>query len=85
MTTSYFEIPHETFIGYGLGSRQNKYQGHTMWGHTGGMRGYGSHMFYDPETKVSIAILNNQSRSADGPILRHELIDELLAIVFDAL
>tara|TARA_Y100000385_G_scaffold290182_1_gene362284 strand:+ start:1457 stop:2296 length:840 start_codon:yes stop_codon:yes gene_type:complete len=85
MTTSYFDIPHPTFIGYGLGARQNSYQGHIMWGHTGGMRGYGSHMFYDPDTKVSIAILNNQSRSAEGPTLRHELIDELLTIVFESL
>ncbi len=85
MMTSYFDIPDPNFTGYGLGTRRNNYAGRVMWGHTGGMRGYGSHMFYDPESKVSIAILNNQSRSADGPILRHELIGELLEIVYDSL
>lgn len=81
MMTSYYDIPDPTFTGYGLGVRKNNYAGQIMWGHTGGMRGYGSHMFYDPESKVSIAILNNQSRSVDGPALRHELIEELLQIV----
>ncbi|MGI9550246.1 MAG: serine hydrolase domain-containing protein [Aurantibacter sp.] len=85
MMTPYFLYEDSVFLGYGLGARQNRYAGHTMWGHTGGMRGYGSHMFYDPITKVSIAVLNNQSRSEDGPLLRHELTNELLAIVFDSL
>ena len=85
MTTSYFDYGDPVFLGYGLGSRKNRYAGRTMWGHTGGMRGYGSHMFYDPIGKVSIAVLNNQSRSEDGPILRHELTNELLAIVFASL
>lgn len=85
MMTSYFNYGDPIFLGYGLGARNNKYAGHNMWGHTGGMRGYGSHMFYDPLTKVSIAVLNNQSRSEDGPLLRHELTDELLAIIFDSL
>lgn len=74
-----------TFIGYGLGVRQNVYASRQMWGHTGGMRGYGSHMFHDPRSKVSIAILNNQSRSENGPRLRHELIAEVLALVFNSL
>lgn len=85
MMTSYFDIPHPIFTGYGLGTRRNVYAGQTMWGHTGGMRGYGSAMFYDPINKVSIAMLNNQSRSEDGPILRHELVEELLDIVFNSL
>jgi CubicO group peptidase (beta-lactamase class C family) len=85
MLTSYFDIPDPVFTGYGLGVRRNKYAGRVMWGHTGGMRGYGSHMFYDPISKVSIAILNNQSRSDDGPILRHELIEALLVEVFKEL
>lgn len=85
MMTSYFDYGHPVFIGYGLGVRKNVYAGRTMWGHTGGMRGYGTHMFYDPIGKVSIAVLNNQSLSADGPTLRHELIDELLTEVFAAL
>jgi len=83
MLTSYFNIPHPTFTGYGLGVRRNVYAGRTMWGHTGGMRGYGSHMFYDPISKVSIASLNNQSRSENGPVLRHELVEELLTEVFN--
>ena len=85
MMTSYFDIPHPIFTGYGLGTRRNVYAGHTMWGHTGGMRGYGSAMFYDPISKVSIAMLNNQSRSEDGPLLRHELVEELLEVVFNSL
>ena len=85
MMTSYFTIPDPIFTGYGLGSRRNIYYGHVMWGHTGGMRGYGSHMFFDPESKVSIAVLNNQSRSVDGPLLRHELTLELLQVVYDSL
>jgi D-alanyl-D-alanine carboxypeptidase len=85
MLTSYVNIPHLNFIGYGLGVRQNVYAGRVMWGHTGGMRGYGSHMFWDPVTKVSIAILNNQSRSANGPTLRHELMEELMREIFQEL
>ena len=82
MMTSYVDIPHPTFTGYGLGTRRNVYAGRTMWGHTGGMRGYGTAMFFDPLSKVSIAMLNNQSRSEDGPELRHELVAELLTIVY---
>ena len=78
MMSSYFDIPHPTFTGYGLGVRRNSYAGRTMWGHTGGMRGYGSHMFYDPTSKISMAVLNNQSRTSDGPTLRHELFEELM-------
>lgn len=85
MMTSYFDIPDLVFTGYGLGVRRNIYDGRVMWGHTGGMRGYGTAMFFEPETGVSIAMLNNQSRSSDGPLLRHELVNELLEIVFDEL
>ena len=85
MMTRYASYGDPVFIGYGLGARQNVYARTTMWGHTGGMRGYGTHMFYDPFDKVSIAILNNQSRSTNGPVLRHELISELLDVVFTSL
>ena len=85
MMTSYFDIPDPVFTGYGLGVRRNVYAGRTMWGHTGGMRGYGTAMFYDPLSEVSIAMLNNQSRSADGPLLRYELVEELLTVVYDDL
>lgn len=85
MMTSYYNIPDPVFTGYGLGSRRNVYAGTVMWGHTGGMRGYGSAMFYDPINKVSIAMLNNQSRSSDGPLLRYELVEELLRVVFNSL
>ncbi|WP_420601796.1 serine hydrolase domain-containing protein [Flagellimonas sp.] len=73
------------FTGYGLGVREVTFAARSMWGHTGGMRGYGSYMFYDPTTKVSIAMLNNQSRSQNGPLLRYELVNELLQKVFQSL
>ena len=82
MFTSYFDIPHPIFIGYGLGTRKNIYGGKVMWGHTGGVRGYGSHMFYEPTSKISVAIVNNQSRSTNGPQLRHELFDEIMTLLF---
>ncbi len=85
MMTSYFSIPDPVFTGYGLGARRNVYAGRTMWGHTGGMRGYGTAMFYDPMSEVSIAMLNNQSRSDDGPLLRYELVEELLTVVYEDL
>lgn len=85
MMTSYVNIPHPTFVGYGLGTRKNIYVGRNTFGHTGGVRGYGAAMFYEPSQKVSIAMLNNQSRSEDGPQLRHELVEELLAVVFRSL
>ena len=85
MMTRYFDIPDPIFVGYGLGVREVVFHGRVLWGHTGGMRGYGSYMFYDPISKVSIAMLNNQSRSEDGPLLRYELVNEVLDIVFNAL
>jgi D-alanyl-D-alanine carboxypeptidase len=85
MMTSYFDIPDPVFTGYGLGTRRNIYAGRVMWGHTGGMRGYGTAMFYSPFGEVSISMLNNQSRSDDGPLLRYELVEELLSIVFSEL
>jgi D-alanyl-D-alanine carboxypeptidase len=85
MMTSYFDIPDPVFTGYGLGVRRNVYARRPVWGHTGGMRGYGTAMFYEPFFKVSIAMLNNQSRSDDGPLLRHELVEELLAVVYEDL
>jgi len=85
MLTSYFDIPHPIFIGYGLGVRKNIYGGRVMWGHTGGVRGYGAHMFYEPNSKISVAILNNQSRSVNGPQLRHELFEEIATLLFTEL
>ncbi len=85
MLTRYAEIPDPTFTGYGLGMRRNVYAGKVMWGHTGGVRGYGAHVFHDPTNGVSIAVVNNQSRSANGPLLRHELINELLEEVYGEL
>ena len=85
MQTSYFEYGHPIFLGYGLGTRKNQYGGKTTWGHTGGVRGYGAHMFYEPSHKVSIAILNNQSRSKNGPALRHELSEEIWKEVLSSL
>ena len=68
--------------GYGLGIRRVILGDRTTFGHTGGMRGYGSFMFYDPISKVSIAMLNNQSRSVNGPLLRYEVVQESLLAVF---
>jgi D-alanyl-D-alanine carboxypeptidase len=68
--------------GYGLGVRRIIIAGRTLWGHTGGMRGYGSYMLYDPVSNMSIAVLNNQSRSENGPVLRFELVEEILKVVF---
>lgn len=78
MLTVYGEIPHPIFTGYGLGMRRNIYSGTVMWGHTGGVRGYGAHMFHDPIGNISMAVVNNQSRSVNGPQLRHELFNELM-------
>lgn len=77
----YVEIDDPIFIGYGLGLRRVNIGGRILWGHTGGMRGYGGYMFFDPLKKITIVVLNNQSRSAEGPILRHELFQELLTEV----
>jgi len=73
------------FDGYGLGVRRINLAGRETWGHTGGMRGYGSYMLYEPTSGVSIAMLNNQSRSENGSLLRFELVEELLAEVFTEL
>lgn len=83
MMTRHFDIPDAIFVGYGFGTREVVFHGRSTYGHTGGMRGYGAYMFYDPFSKVSIAMLNNQSRSDDGPLLRYELVNELLKQVFD--
>lgn len=85
MMLDFHPIDDTIFTGYGLGIREVIFAGKSHWGHTGGMRGYGSYMFYDPETKVSIAMLNNQSRSENGPLLRYQLTDELLQAVYQHL
>lgn len=69
--------------GYGLGVIRLNYRGHLLWGHTGGMRGYGGNsMFYDTTTGMSIAILINQSRGVNDLGLSDQLFTELLDIVF---
>ncbi|MCL6272614.1 beta-lactamase family protein [Muricauda sp. 2012CJ35-5] len=83
MITGHFDIPDTIFVSYGLGTREVIFHGRSTYGHTGGMRGYGSYMFFEPISKVSIAVLNNQSRSDDGPLLRYELTNELLGTVFN--
>ena len=79
MLTVYGEIPDPIFTDYGLGMRRNIYSGTVMWGHTGGLRGYGAHMFHDPSGNISMAVVNNQSLSLNGPPLRHDLFNELMA------
>ena len=71
--------------GYGLGVRRFRITERIMVGHTGGMRGYGSYMLYDQARDLSIVLLNNQSRSQNGPQLRFELVDELLRKVYATL
>ena len=68
--------------GYGLGIRRVLLGGRNTWGHTGGMRGYGSYMFYEPTSMISVAMLNNQSRSENGPLLRYELVEEVFRELF---
>ncbi len=75
---SFTVINDPIFTGYGLGARRFQIAGRTLIGHTGGMRGYGCYMVHDPLKKITIVVLNNQSRSEDGPILRHQLVQELL-------
>ncbi len=79
---TFINIDDPIFNGYGLGIRRVRLANRTTWGHTGGMRGYGSYMFYDPISKVSIAMLNNQSRSENGPLLRYDLVQQTLFEVF---
>ena len=81
----FVDLPDPVATGYGLGLRRVVLAGRSMWGHTGGMRGYGAYMFYDQLSGVSIVILNNQSLSTDGPQLRYELVTEILTEVFAAL
>ena len=71
--------------GYGLGVRRIHLAGRETWGHTGGMRGYGSYMLYEPISGISIAMLNNQSRSQNGPLLRFQIVEEMLLEIFDNL
>jgi D-alanyl-D-alanine carboxypeptidase len=71
--------------GYGLGVRRFHFHGRELWGHTGGMRGYGTYMLYDPISDLSIVLLNNQSRSQNGPLYRFFIVDEMLQILFEEL
>lgn len=71
--------------GYGLGVRRFHFHGRELWGHTGGMRGYGTYMLYDPSNDLTIVLLNNQSRSQNGPLYRFLIVDEMLQILFDEL
>ena len=83
--TNFLELDDPIANGYGLGVRRVLLANRNTWGHTGGMRGYGSYMFYDPVSKVSIAMLNNQSRSPNGPLLRYELVEFVLREYFNSL
>jgi D-alanyl-D-alanine carboxypeptidase len=71
--------------GYGLGVRRFHFFGREIWGHTGGMRGYGTFMLYEPISDLSIVLLNNQSRSQNGPQYRFQIINEMLQLLFDEL
>lgn len=80
---TFYDLGDPVITGYGLGVREIFFPDRLLWGHTGGMRGYGTFMFYDPITHVSIAVLNNQSRSQNGVTLRGELYWELLERIFE--
>lgn len=82
---TFIDLDDPIATGYGLGIRRVILGNRTTWGHTGGMRGYGSFMFYDPISKVSLAMLNNQSRSESGPLLRYEVVEQTFLAIFEAL
>ena len=83
--TTFLDLDDRIANGYGLGIRRVLLGGRNTWGHTGGMRGYGSYMFYEPVSKISVAMLNNQSRSENGPLLRYELMEFVFRELFLAL
>ena len=78
MMTTYITGSDAVYTGYGLGVRRNVYGGRTMWGHTGGVRGYGALMFYDPIGDISVAVLNNPRLSINGGEMRYELFEEIM-------
>ncbi len=80
--TTFINLDDPIANGYGLGIRRVQLGSRNTWGHTGGMRGYGSYMFYEPVSKISIAMLNNQSRSENGPLLRYEMVNEIFFLLF---
>ncbi|MDP2207602.1 MAG: serine hydrolase [Bacteroidota bacterium] len=45
---------------YGLGIIKYLISGRILWGHSGSIRGYASHMLYDTAMKMSITVLVNQ-------------------------
>jgi D-alanyl-D-alanine carboxypeptidase len=45
---------------YGLGVIKYLISGRVLWGHSGSIRGYTSHMLYDTAMKMSITVLQNQ-------------------------
>ncbi|MGI9546858.1 MAG: serine hydrolase domain-containing protein [Flavobacteriaceae bacterium] len=85
LMVTFLELDDPIANGYGLGIRRVLLAGRNTWGHTGGMRGYGSYMFYEPASGVSIVLLNNQSRSENGPLLRYQLVEAVLLEVLVAL
>ena len=42
----------------------------------------GSYMLYDPTSGISVTLLNNQSRSENGPEQRFLLMQDILSVVF---
>lgn len=66
-------------IDYGLGVRLGGVEGHTAWGHTGGMGTYWAVLIHFPEEGVTVAVLQNTEGAAEdaltvaGPVVRAAL------------
>ena len=61
--------------GVGLGIRSYHYLGRIQYGHSGGSPFGSSLLLYDPQTRVIVAVLMNQSSGADHFTLAPKLLD----------
>ncbi len=66
-------IPGET--GVGLGIRGYGYLGREQWGHSGGSPLGSSLLLFDPETRITVAVVMNQGAGADHFRLAPLLLD----------
>ena len=66
-------IPGET--GVGLGIRGYGYLGRRQWGHSGGSPLGSSLLLFDPETRITVAVVMNQGAGADHFFLAPLLLD----------
>jgi CubicO group peptidase (beta-lactamase class C family) len=70
-------IPGES--GAGLGIRGYSYLGRREYGHSGGATYGSSLLLYDPDAGVTVAVLMNQGRGADGFTLAPTLLGIAIA------